>query len=525
MESMERRDPLPVWQQAALLGGITFAVFSASLSADFVYDARMQILTGDFIYDPGNWLAVLSFRVLGMDVLDFNRPAMLASLMLDAAVWGREPFGYHLTSLLLHVVNVLLVWAVLRQAGSLNHQVRGGRSDGLSCFLATLVFALHPVVTEAVSEPTFREDLLVASFTLGAILLAMRHEAASGIDHGRALGCAAYCLCAVASKESGLAAPLLMAVYWWLFRRNEPQRFWQAAIGGGAAASAAFLAARFLLEPAQSAIFETRPQYPGGSFQAAMAIQPQILALYAQLIVLPVNLSADYGLHSVRYLPLPVSVLILAALVVAAAFAIRSDRRMSLAVALVALPLLPVSNLFPIYRAAADRYLYLPMAGVAVALGLLLDAPWLRARGRIREACLFASVGAIALLGMGSIERQKVWTDSLNLWEDTARKNPLSSTAASGLGEALREVGRLPEAEQSIRVALRLSDEKRADPWAMLALILDEQGRPEEADKALRKALEIDPRLADPDGRVRSLAMERSVADGLQPLLERLNRP
>jgi tetratricopeptide (TPR) repeat protein len=256
-----------------------------------------------------------------------------------------------------------------------------------------------------------------------------------------------------------------------------------------------------------------------------MAIQPQILALYAQLIVLPVNLSADYGLQSVRYLPLPVSVLILAALVVAAAFAIRSDRRMSLAVALVALPLLPVSNLFPIYRAAADRYLYLPMAGVAVALGLLLDAPWLRARGRIREACLFASVGAIALLGMGSIERQKVWTDSLNLWEDTARKNPLSSTAASGLGEALREVGRLPEAEQSIRVALRLSDEKRADPWAMLALILDEQGRPEEADNALRKALEIDPRLADPDGRVRSLAMERSVADGLQPLLERLNRP
>ena len=59
----------------------------------------------------------------------------------------------------------------------------------------------------------------------------------------------------------------------------------------------------------------------------------------------------------------------------------------------------------------------------------------------------------------------------------------------------------------------------------MLALILDEQGRPEEADKALRKALEIDPRLADPDGRVRSLAMESSVADALQPLLERLNRP
>ena len=82
------------------LAAVTLAVFWPTLSARFVYDAVLQIQTGDFIHDPGNWLPVLSLRVLGMDVLDFNRPAHLASLMLDAAVWGREPFGYHLTSVL-----------------------------------------------------------------------------------------------------------------------------------------------------------------------------------------------------------------------------------------------------------------------------------------------------------------------------------------------------------------------------------------------------------------------------------------
>ena len=71
------------WQQAALLAGITFAAFSATLSADFVYDARMQILSGDFIHEWRNWPAVLTGRVLGMDVLDFNRPVHVASLMLD----------------------------------------------------------------------------------------------------------------------------------------------------------------------------------------------------------------------------------------------------------------------------------------------------------------------------------------------------------------------------------------------------------------------------------------------------------
>jgi hypothetical protein len=74
------------WQQAAILAGITFAVFSPTLASGLVYDARLQILTDPFLYDPANWLPVLSFATLSMDVLDFNRPVNLASLMLDAAV-------------------------------------------------------------------------------------------------------------------------------------------------------------------------------------------------------------------------------------------------------------------------------------------------------------------------------------------------------------------------------------------------------------------------------------------------------
>ena len=192
------------WQQAALLAGITFAAFSATLSADFVYDARMQILTGDFIHDWRNWPAVLSGRVLGMDVLDFNRPAMLASLMLDAAVWGKEPFGYHLTSVLLHVANVLLIWLAIREM-----TVAEGRPEKLlPALLAALVFALHPIVTEAVCEPSFREDLLVVLCTLSALVLAMRHDPATpGSDTRRAVGCTLLCLLAIASKEAGIVGP------------------------------------------------------------------------------------------------------------------------------------------------------------------------------------------------------------------------------------------------------------------------------------------------------------------------------
>ncbi len=557
-------------KQALALAAITLAVFWPTLSAQFVYDARLQILTGDFIHDPGNWVPVLSGQVLAMDVLDFNRPVQLASLMLDSAIWGRDAFGYHLTSVLLHAANVVMVWELVRglsrgMDGGISFGAEspgfrpglvgegravalgptGGRAQEFVAGLAALLFAVHPIVTEAVCEPTFREDLLVAACTLGALLLAMRHDpAAPGGDRWRALACAGLCFLAVASKESGIAAPGVLAVYWWVERsipsayasgfqnsppteargvsRRDGRLFWTIAVGGGKAAAVAFLAARFLLEPAQSAIFEAKPQYPGGSFLGAMALEPRILALYAQLVAFPANLCADYGLYSVRHLPLPAALVILAGLVAAAALAIRADRRMALACALIVLPLVPVSNLFPIYRAAADRYMYLPMAGVALAVGWLLDGPWLAARPRLREKATIACMAAAVALAMVCVERQKVWANPLALWDDTFRKNPVAYTAASGLADSLREAGRFPEAERAAREAIRLSDGKRGDAFATLALILDAQGREADAFEAAGKAVAVQPNLADPEARVRALAMERQMAEDWGRLLSRL---
>lgn len=507
------------WQQAAVLAAITFVFFSSTLSSGFVYDARMQILTGDFIHDWRNWPAVLTGRVLGLDVLDFNRPAMLASLMLDAAAWGREPFGYHLTSVLMHVVNVILVWLVIREmtGGEV------GTKQVLTPLLAALVFALHPVVSEAVCEPTYREDLLVALFTLSALVLAMRHDpAAPGLDCWRALGCTTLSLLAVASKEAGVVAPLLLAAYWWLFRRRDPRPFWAAAIGGAAFLVVAYLGARFLLEPRVSAVFTAKPEYLGGSLAQAMLLEPRILALYAQLVLFPINLCVDYGLASVGHLPLPLALSLLVTLAVAGGILARYDRRLLFAFCLVLLPLAPVANLVPIYRPAADRYLYLPMAGVAVVVACLLDAPWLIAREKLRQRALVGCMAAVAVLGMACVERQAVWASSLALWDDGFRKNPGSLTNAMGLGEALREAGRIPEAEKLTREAIRLSNEKRGDLWATLALILDAQNRTPEAAAALAKALEIDPGLSDPDAKVKSLAMERPMAEELERLLETL---
>jgi len=517
----EQQPPSPQpWRQAALLAGITFAAFSATLAADFVYDARLQILTDGFIHDWRNWPAVLTGRVLAMDVLDFNRPAMLASLMLDATIYGRDPFGYHLTSVLVHVANVLLVWLVIVALTRPRPGSATTPEASLVPPLAALLFAVHPLVAEAVCEPTFREDLLVACFSLAALVLAIRHDpAAAGGDWRRVGGCLILCLAAIASKEAGIVAPLFLGCFWWLFRRAEPGRFWAAAIGGSTLVAITFLGARFLLEPRASRIFESKPEVLGGSLTQALLIEPRILALDAQLVLFPANLCADYGLVSVSHLPLPLALAILASLAVAGTIASRHDRRLPFAIAMIVLPLVPVANLIPIYHPAADRYLYLPLAGVAVAVACLLDAPWLAGRDPVRRRAVVGCLAAVAILGLTCVRRQQVWSSELALWEDTQRRNPVSVTAALGLGEALREAGRLPEAAHATREALRLAGGRRGDAWATLALILDAQGRRPDAAEALATAIRIDPRLADPDARVASLALDRPTADELKRLL------
>lgn len=509
---------------AAILAGITVAVFSATLTADFVYDARLQILTDPFLHDPWNWGDVLTFRVLGRDVLDFNRPVHLASLMLDAAVWGVNPFGYHLTSILLHAVNVVLVWLVVRAL--LGGEAAGERPPHpLVPIVAALFFAVHPIVTEAVCEPSFREDLLAAAFTLGAVVLASRHVSGPGSDIRRGLGCAACCLLAVASKESGAAAPFVLAAWWWLAQRHDPPArgvgFWRLAIGGGLVAVVVFLAARFLLEPSPSRIFEARPEYPGGSLAEALKVEPRILALYAQLVVCPVNLCADYGGHSVRHLPLPAALAILAVLAAAGGIAAWRDRRIAFGLALLLLPLAPVSNLVPIYRAAADRYLYLPLAGVACILACMLDSRWVRSLERRQQAALLVALAAVAACAVGSLDRQRVWRSQLDLWSDTHARNPASFNGANGLAMALREAGRADEAVEMARRAVTLSSGKRGDAWMTLALAYDTAGRTAEADEAAAKALDLDPRLGDPDARVAALAMEREEADAVKAILAR----
>ncbi len=508
---------------ALALAAIAWLLYAPALTADFVWDARAKVLDSNFIHDPSNLPDVLTGRVLTRDVLDNNRPANLLSLMIDSRLWGKRPAGYHATSVTLHAaVCAMLFLLLLRLLPS-----HGGTWPA---FLAALVFAVHPLNCEAVSEVSYREDLLVAASILLALFAAIAFLREPGLWRNLllGLGCCLALLFAIGAKENGIAGPVVLASYWFLWRRDDSPLPWAALLTAACLIVFGFLAARFALAPSHSVIFTSKAPRLGGSLANTLLIQPRIWAMEFSQVLLPHDFCADYGLYCLRAFSVPVSIAAVTLVVTAQLFLAFQARLFALGSVLFWAGMLPVSNIVPIFRPMADRFLYVPLLGLAMLLAqALFLARKLRPAPRTAlyltlYAALFLWVSTAALL---TFRREAVWQSSLALWQDTAAANPFSDTAADNLGWALLSADRNQEAAFSFQRAIKLTHAATADPWSGLALASQAAGQPAAADAAYRRALALDPRYAHPQQLVRALVTEPDVAGKLELLAHRNTNP
>jgi hypothetical protein len=504
---------------AVAVACIAWVLYGRTLTADFVWDARAKVLVSDFIHEPANLPDVLTGRVLARDVLDNNRPGNLLSLMIDSALWGKRPAGYHATSVTLHAAVCAMLFLLL---------VRLLPSPGGTwpAFVAALVFAVHPLNCEPVSEVSYREDLLVTISILAALLAAMGFLRKPGFWRNLLLGgvCCAALLFGVSAKENGVAGPVVLGCYWLLWRRKEPRLPWGCLLAAACLLVFGFLTARFALAPEHSVIFTSKAGRLGGSLTNTVLIQVRIWAVEFSQVIVPRGLCADYGLYSLRNFSVWLSALLVAGVVAGQVFLGLRDRVFVFGSVVFWAGLLPVSNMVPIFRPMADRFLYLPLVGVALAVGQGL---WLA--GKLRptaRACLYAvAIFWVCAATVVTYRREHVWHDSLALWKDTTARNPFSFTGANNLGWALLEANRGREAAASFSRAIRLAHGAEADPWSGLALAYAAAGQRAEAEAAYRRAVALDGRYARPEELVRALITEPDIAGKLEVLAQRNTTP
>ena len=475
-----------------LLAVVAFLVYWPSLSSDFVYDARREILEEGFITSLSNLPAVLSLKVLNMSLMVGSRPGELLYLMLNAAIWGDKPFGYHLSSNLLHATNVALLFVLLLRL--VKSEVAGLDRSGalkvqLAAIVVTLIFALHPIATESVAEISFSSSLLVTFFTLIALLAATAFRP-ENFRIAVLMGCLGVlsAFASVTCKESGIATVLLLFVYWFLFRSNESKKPWLLFLGAATAMTVIFLAARFIFSPPPS---QSHMGYLGGSFLNVFLTQPRLWVFMMGKLLWPTQFSVDYRWEDLNAPSTFLALVILIVVVLLQVWLASKSRVGALGVAIYWLGLLAVSNFVPLAHPVADRFYYLPLAGAAMQLLALL----LMALKSQRVFWITVTPLLVALLPLAflTIDREAAFASDFALWSDTLQVSPTSARAQDGLGWALFQKGQVDEAIVHFQKAIKI-DPNWANAYHNLSTALIQKGQVDEAIDACQKALAINPR-------------------------------
>lgn len=414
-----RRDVDLFW----LLAAAALAYLNA-LSAGFQFDDFNVIVDNPAVHSLAAW----------WDGMPGIRPLLKLSYTLN---WLADPgpAGFHAVNVLLHLVNVALVWrltAHLPVPAGWEREPAGQRVR----ILATLLFALHPVQTEAVTYVSGRSMGLMAAFGLAGLVCWLEAPGRSRPLAWRGAALALFAA-AILTKEVAVALPLTLL----LFRGSSRARYAPLVLAGLA------LAALFLLFGYQRILAEPMPRSIGANLLS------ELNAVYYLLgqLVQPHALNIDPELPELASWSLlsAVQAAGLAAAVVVAWWQHRQRPWLAVAVAWFVILLLPTHSLIPRLDLASERHLYLAALGpywlAAIAIGALPGLPW-------RLAVLGLAATGILLVHQRNLD----YRDEISLWQQTVALDPGNARAWNNLGWAYFLAGRRDDARHAFQYTLRL---------------------------------------------------------------------
>jgi tetratricopeptide (TPR) repeat protein len=445
----------PAWKELQLplflIIAVSLAVYVNALVNGFVYDDRTQILGNLWIRDarflPNIFLSdEWGFR--SGNTSNYYRPIMHVVYMLDYHLFGLRPWGYHLVNVLFHIGSSALVFLIARVL------LKGYKSA--SKFLspplvAALLFAVHPIHTEAVAWVAGITDLSYSFFCLLSLYLYIRSE--DRFDTFYYLSVAAFFL-GTLCKEPALTLPGILIAYDLLLRKERPGFL--------------SIAKRYALFALAIAAYFGLRLYALGGRMAPTAGHGEsvdfrnvflLFATYFKKLVVPVNLKIFYDFRPAGSLT-DASVLlaaIITALVVAAFYiSYKKDRLAFFCLLAVTIPLVPCLYTPAITGPSmlGERYLYLPSAGFVMLVSIMVSR---LAGTKARKIALSMVLMLAAMYSAGTIMRNADWKNEYTLWLDSAKKSPGSADAHNNLGAALIDIGMYDKAQEETSQAIALN--------------------------------------------------------------------
>ncbi len=494
-DTTQRRDKILIAALAVLTALVTLAVYIPALRNGFV-NWDDPTLVYDNVHIRSIDLGLLKWAFTNTVIASWF-PLTVFSFALDYAVWGLDPWGFHLTNNVLHALNTALVFILcvrLVQTGRPHQEMRKAL---ITATVAALLFGLHPLHVESVAWVTERKDVLYSLFFLLSVLVYLKYVSSSGLGR-RLLYALALCLFAMSlmSKSMAVTLPVVLLVldYYPLRRLS----FKWAVVE-----KIPFLFLSLLVSLMTA--FAGRPDGLLGPLKGHTVLERLFLParnyiFYLYKMVLPVRL-APYYPYPVKASPFAMeyvlALVLFAAITLLGIWTYRRQRVFSAAWLYYLLTLLPIIGLMRFSGfVAADRYTYLPSLGPFMLAGL--GAAYLMGTGGRRRMVATACVTAVILatLAAMTVRQTGVWKDSITLWSHEASLYPdRAPVAYYNRGLAYAKVDDLARAieDYSTAIAIRPGHTKS---YYNRGLAYGMQGRYDLALEDYNTAIRIGPKYA-----------------------------
>lgn len=459
---------------------ITLLAYCNSLKNGFVYDDQYFIVDNieirslsnftRFFTDPENTVASRPWEGI-------YRPLRTLSYALDYKTWGLNPLGYHVTNLLIHLVNVFLVYKLLLFLFQ----------DKIKSSLGSLVFGIHPVQTESVAWISSRAELLYTFFGILVILSVLKRNqklfeagfTRSKLPFLNILLPPLFFIMALLSKETAVVIPFILVTFLICADNNEPVlktlNKSRLPLLTMAILSVIYLVTRFSMFSTVS-----QQQWWGKNVYWNMFTSTKVFFLYVKLLFFPIELNVDHRPSIVQH---PLNAMFLTGLVLFMSVSyliLRGTFKQKLwgpGLAWFIAGLLPVMNIIPIKTLMAERFLYFPICGLIIAWvdilkprnSSIISLP----TGRKIIYTLVATV--LALMFVGTLARNFDWKNGITIWSASIKEDPGNSRAYFGYGFALAQDKKFSESIEYYNKSISL-DPTHPEPYFHLGLVHEHMG-------------------------------------------------
>jgi tetratricopeptide (TPR) repeat protein len=483
--------------------GLGVLVFFATIVA------YLPSLSGDFIWNDSDYVTAPALRSLHGLVLIWSDlgatqqyyPLLHSAFWVQHRLFGDNPLGYHVVTLLLHASSAILFALILRRlidAGAASHSEPSRRYAGAE-WLAALLFALHPAHVESVAWITEQKNTLSLAFYLSAVLAYLSFDEKRGL-RAYFLAFALFALSLLCKTVTATLPAALLVAFWWErgrinWRRDVLPLLPWFGLGISAGLFSSWVEKTYV--GAQGADFNL-------PFVERLLVAGRAIWFYAATLAWPLNLNFIYPRWVVddavwwQWL-FPLGVLAVGA----ALWALRKRTRGPFAAFLFFVgslfPALGIINLYGArYSWVWDHWQYLPDLGLLALAGAGLAACWNRVASRLHWVGHGLVVALAVLLGALTWSHCVMFHDNETLYLTTIERNPGSWMAHNNLGLAWSKLpGRLDDAVAQYQEALHLKSDiaethtNLGSAWSRMP------GKESDAIAQFEEALRLDPKYAD----------------------------